>query len=143
MQPTVKDTFQRDFDRHANRLTLYRAPTTTAKKPIENALSFKIESKIEAVSAEDLAKIDVAKQIFRRVASHTLQPAGIVLRTFPRIAQYGICFGDFFETVLRPRLLASIRMVLQCQLAKCVLDRLGVGVARHTKDCVIIFVGHR
>jgi hypothetical protein len=133
---TGENPLQRDLEIHLEVRTLRRACRTVT--PAEEAVAEPAASKIKAQAAEDIFKIHLSKEIFWREAGHSRHATGIVLGALLQIRQHGIGRSNLLEAFLSVWRFVAVRVLLQRQLAKGVLDSLLIGVSGDTKHFVVI-----
>jgi hypothetical protein len=135
---TAQDALQRhlelDFDVGAA-----RGPGRT---PAEKALE-QTPAEVEVESAENVVEIDAREQILLREALDPGEAARVVLRTFLRVRQNRVGRRDLLESLLGAGFLAAIRMMLERELAECVLDGRRIGSPRYAEDFVVVALGCR
>jgi len=120
-----RDPRQGDHQLDLDVLTPRWTCATTPEEAVEEVLP--AEAEIEA-GAEDRSEIDAAEEVLGREAGNAREAASVVLGPLLRVGQDGVRLGDLLEPLLGVRLLVTVRVVAQRELAERVLDRLDVGV---------------
>jgi hypothetical protein len=93
---------------------------------------------VEPVSSEHLAEINATEEVLDREAGHAGESAKVVVGALGRVRENGISLGDLLESCFGLGLLAAVRVVLEGEAPKGVLDRLVVCVARDAEDFVVV-----
>lgn len=104
-----------------------------AEEPLEEAAA-------EVEITEERFEVDAVEQVPGR---NTGEAARVVFGTLFRVRENRIRLGDLLEALFGTGLLVAVRVVLQRERTKGVLDRARVGVTRDTEDFVVIAPGQR
>src|SRR3990172_12932146 len=87
---------------------------------------------------KEVGKAAGAKELVFRETGYPRESAGIVGAPFLGIRQHRVGCGDFLETLLGPRLLVSVRVILQRERAESILDGFLVRVPWDPENLVVI-----